>query len=192
VSSLARLDSPLLRDVAKDNYSSLLGSVQYAAVCSLTYVSTTLSILGSAHAHSTEIHLQALKKVVGYLKGTIQFRVTLGRGGGDHSLQLTCFDNADWANDISTRQSRSGYVFTLDRGHISHKSKKKTYVVQSTCEAEYYSAADATKEGLHLRQLMWENFDAKSPELPPYGNTAKALSLTPITHWSTRRPNTSA
>jgi hypothetical protein len=29
-------------------------------------------------------------------------------------------------------------------------------VAQSTCEAEYYSAADATKEGLHLRQLLGE------------------------------------
>jgi hypothetical protein len=29
-------------------------------------------------------------------------------------------------------------------------------VAQSTCEAEYYSASDATKEELHLRQLMGE------------------------------------
>jgi hypothetical protein len=33
-------------------------------------------------------------------------------------------------------------------------------VAQSTCEAEYYSLADATKEGLHLRQLMGEIFNA--------------------------------
>jgi hypothetical protein len=32
-------------------------------------------------------------------------------------------------------------------------------VAQSTCEAEYYSAADATKEGLHHRQLMEEIFN---------------------------------
>jgi hypothetical protein len=32
-------------------------------------------------------------------------------------------------------------------------------VAQSTCEAEYYSAVDATKEGLHLRQLMEEIFN---------------------------------
>jgi hypothetical protein len=29
-------------------------------------------------------------------------------------------------------------------------------VAQSTCEAEYYSAADATKDGLHVRQLLGE------------------------------------
>jgi hypothetical protein len=32
-------------------------------------------------------------------------------------------------------------------------------MAQSTCEAEYYSAADATKAGLHLRQLMEEIFN---------------------------------
>jgi hypothetical protein len=74
-----------------------------------------------------------------------------GEGGTDHSLQLTCFADADWANDNGTRKSRSGYIFTLGRGPISYKSKQQTYVAQSTCEAEYYSAADATKEGLHLR-----------------------------------------
>jgi hypothetical protein len=37
-------------------------------------------------------------------------------------------------------------------------------VAQSTCEAEYYSAAHATKEGLHLRQLMGEIFNAPITE----------------------------
>jgi hypothetical protein len=37
-------------------------------------------------------------------------------------------------------------------------------VAQSTCEAEYYFAADATKEGLHLRQLMGEIFNAPITE----------------------------
>jgi hypothetical protein len=37
-------------------------------------------------------------------------------------------------------------------------------VAQSTCEAEYYSAADATKEGLHLRQLLGETFNAPITE----------------------------
>jgi hypothetical protein len=37
-------------------------------------------------------------------------------------------------------------------------------VAQSTCEAEYYYAADATKEGLHLHQLMGEIFNAPITE----------------------------
>jgi hypothetical protein len=37
-------------------------------------------------------------------------------------------------------------------------------VAQSTCEAEYYYAADATKEGLHLRQLLREIFNSPITE----------------------------
>jgi hypothetical protein len=37
-------------------------------------------------------------------------------------------------------------------------------VAQSTCEAEYYSAVDATKEGLHLRQLLVEIFNSPITE----------------------------
>jgi hypothetical protein len=37
-------------------------------------------------------------------------------------------------------------------------------VAQSTCEAEYYFTADATKEGLYLRHLMKEIFNAPITE----------------------------
>jgi hypothetical protein len=56
--------------------------------------------------------------------------------------------------------SRSGYLFTPGRESNSHKSKQHTCVAKSICEAEYYSAADATKEGIHLHQLMGEIFNA--------------------------------
>jgi hypothetical protein len=107
--------------------------------------------------------MQALKKILRYLHGTIDMRLTLG-GGTDYNLQLTGFADVDWANDSNTRKYRSGYLFTLGRGPINYKSKQETCVAQSTCEAEYYSAADATKEGLHLRQLMGEIFNAPITE----------------------------
>jgi hypothetical protein len=154
VSGLARIDSPPLTCVTKDIYPSPLINLQYAVVCTRLDVSITLSILGSAHAHPTEVHLQALKKVVRYLKGTIHQSLTL-RGRTNLSLQFT-----SPTNDNCTRKSRSGYLFTLGRGPITYKSKQQTCVAQSTCEAEYYSVADATKEGIHLRQLIMEIFNA--------------------------------
>jgi hypothetical protein len=72
--------SPPLTGVAKGIYSSLLGTLQYAAVCTRPHVSKALSILGSAQTHPTEVNLQALKKVTRYLKGTIQLCLTLGGG----------------------------------------------------------------------------------------------------------------
>jgi hypothetical protein len=64
LSCLAYMESPLLTCVAKDVYPSLLGSLQYAAVCTRLHVYTALSILGYAQANPTEAYLYALNKVV--------------------------------------------------------------------------------------------------------------------------------
>jgi hypothetical protein len=46
----------------------------------------------------------------------------------------------------------------MGRGTVSYKSKQLTCVAQPTFEVEYYSAADATEEVIHLRQTLWEIF----------------------------------
>jgi hypothetical protein len=80
LAGLAHMASPPLTGVAKDVYPSLMGSLQYAAVCTRPTASTALSILGSAQASPTDTHLHALKNVLRYLHGTIDMRVTLGHG----------------------------------------------------------------------------------------------------------------
>jgi hypothetical protein len=161
LAGLAHMTSPPLTGVAKDVYPSLLGSLQYAAICTHPEVFTALSILGSAQTSPTDAHAHAC-----YEKGPSippwhhRHAPNVGGGGTYHGLQLTGFADADWAKDNNTRKSRSGYLFTLGRWPISCKSKQRTCVAQPTCEAEYYSAVDATKEGLHLRQLMGEIFNA--------------------------------
>jgi hypothetical protein len=52
----------------RDIYPSLLGNLQYAAVFTRSDISTALSIMGSAQANPTVAHMQALKKVLRYLK----------------------------------------------------------------------------------------------------------------------------
>jgi hypothetical protein len=70
-----------LTGVAKNVCPSLLGNMQDVNVCTRLDVSTPLSFLGSALAHPSEVHLQALKKAVHYLNGTIARRMTFGGGG---------------------------------------------------------------------------------------------------------------
>jgi hypothetical protein len=87
-------------------------------------------------------------------------RLTLGEA----RTTVSSFADGDWANDNGICKSRSGYLFALGRGPIIYKFKQHTCVAQSTCEAEYHSAADVTKEGLHLHQLMREIFNAPITE----------------------------
>ena len=64
------------------------------------------------------------------------------------------YSDADWASDIETRKSHSGYVFYLNGGPISWASNKQTTVALSSVESEYIALSSATQELVYLRQLL--------------------------------------
>jgi hypothetical protein len=71
-------------------------------------------------------------------------------------VQLSGYADADWGNDTRQRKSRYGYIFTFCTRAISYRSRQHPRLAQSTCEADYYSAADTTRKAIHIRQLLGE------------------------------------
>ena len=61
--------------------------------------------------------------------------------------------DSDWAGDIDSRRSTSGYVFTMFGGAISWMSKQQPVVALSTTEVEYMEATHACKEAIWLKRL---------------------------------------
>ena len=61
-------------------------------------------------------------------------------------MKLNAFSDADWAGDVNTRRSTTGYVVMLNNGAIAWRSKRQVTVALSTTEAEYMALAEATKE----------------------------------------------
>jgi hypothetical protein len=66
--------------------------------------------------------------------------------------------DADFAGDLSTRKSTSGFVFTLNGGAVCWSSKLQSVVALSTTEAEYIAAAAAVREALWLQKLLQAGF----------------------------------
>ena len=64
------------------------------------------------------------------------------------------FADANWAGDVDTRGSTSGYVFMVANGVVSWSSKKQSTVAKSTTEAEYVALSQATQEAIWLRRLL--------------------------------------
>ncbi|KAM1196497.1 hypothetical protein ACFX2J_022857 [Malus domestica] len=54
------------------------------------------------------------------------------------------------------KSSNSGYVFTLNGGAVSWKSKKQDVTADSTTEAEYVAAAEAGKEAFWMKKFITE------------------------------------
>ena len=69
-------------------------------------------------------------------------------------FSLVSYTNSDWVGSIDDRQSTSRYVFHMGSGVISLASKKKPIVAQSTIEAEYIAANEATCQAIWLRRIL--------------------------------------
>ncbi|GJR14203.1 retrovirus-related pol polyprotein from transposon TNT 1-94 [Tanacetum coccineum] len=64
--------------------------------------------------------------------------------------------DSDYAGDLDGSKSTTGYVFTLSGGIVSWVSKLQSVVAMSTTEAEYVTAAQASKESVWLKMLLEE------------------------------------
>jgi hypothetical protein len=64
------------------------------------------------------------------------------------------YADSDFAGELDTGRSRTGYVFVMAGGAISWKSNLQTTVATSSTEAEYMAASDAAKEAVWLRRLL--------------------------------------
>ena len=73
---------------------------------------------------------------------------------GEPSAKLLGYSDSDWAGDVDTRRSTTGYVFTLNHGAVTWGSRLQATVALSSSEAEYMAMCAAVQEAIHLRQLL--------------------------------------
>ncbi|KAK1413456.1 hypothetical protein QVD17_35229 [Tagetes erecta] len=96
-------------------------------------------------------HLDAVRRVLRYVKGTLGLGISFKRG---EKLNLVGYCDADYAGDLDTRRSTTGYVFKMGSSAVVWCSKRQPTVSLSTTEAEYRAAAMATQEMVWLKLLL--------------------------------------
>ena len=136
-------------DLEECGYTNLVGSLLYLAVCTRPDIAQAVGALSKYMAAPTTVHWQAAKGVLRYVAGTMDYGITFGKGEG-----LLGYCDADYAGDLDTRRSTTGYVFILNGGAVCWSSKRQPTVAASTTEAEYMASAFAVKEALWIRTLM--------------------------------------
>ncbi|GKC91839.1 hypothetical protein Tco_1152488, partial [Tanacetum coccineum] len=85
-------------------------------------------------ASPTKKHLEALKRVFQYLRGTINWGIWYPK---DTAMALTAYADADHAGCQDTRRSTSGSAQLLGDKLVSWSSKKQKCTAILTTEAEY-------------------------------------------------------
>ena len=86
-----------------------------------------------------------------YLQGTKEFDNWYTTTTDSRLLGYT---DIDWAGSVDDMKSTSRYAFSLGSGIFSWASKKQATVAQSTAEAEYVAAAEATSQAIWLRRIL--------------------------------------
>ncbi|XP_062224634.1 uncharacterized mitochondrial protein AtMg00810-like [Phragmites australis] len=109
------------------DYQSLTGALQY-----LTFTRPDISQVCFHMHYPWEPHLAAVKRILRYLRGTLDLGLTL-----HHSLQqdLVVYSDADWVGCPDMRKSTSGYAVFLGDNLISWSSKRQNIVSHSSAEA---------------------------------------------------------
>ena len=97
----------------------------------------------SRYTHNPSLdHWKALKTLLRYLRGTVDWGIKLY---GVLTV-LEGYYDANWLTDSDEVSSTSGYVFTLNGGTLSWKSAKQTCITRSTMEVEFIALDLATQK----------------------------------------------
>nr|GEV09290.1 G-type lectin S-receptor-like serine/threonine-protein kinase At4g27290 [Tanacetum cinerariifolium] len=134
-------------------YRSLAGGLQY-----LTFTRPDISYTVQQvclHMHdSREAHLTALKRVLRYVRGTLDFRLQLY---ASITGSLVAYTDVDWAGCPTTKRSTSGYYVFLEDNLLSWLAKWQHTFSRSSVEAEYRGVANVVAETDWLHNLLREH-----------------------------------
>ncbi|XP_062119361.1 uncharacterized mitochondrial protein AtMg00810-like [Humulus lupulus] len=123
-------------------YHSLIGALQY---CTMTRpdLSFPVNQLCQFMHSPTTTHLQAVKHVLHYLKGTAHLGLLL-QPSPNHTLYA--YTDADWASCLDDRRSTSAYCIFLGHNLISWSFTKQKVVSRSRTDSEYRALANGAAE----------------------------------------------
>ncbi|UYV63214.1 hypothetical protein LAZ67_2003462 [Cordylochernes scorpioides] len=147
-------DNQEIEEMNKIPYRQTIGSLMYLMTGTRPDIAYAVSRVSQFMNNPGPSHWTAVKKIFVYLKATKNIGICFG--GSSCTTYLIGFSDADFAGDLDTRKSTTGYVFMLNNGPISWCSQKQNCVSLSTTESEYIAASKATKEAIWLRQLLRE------------------------------------
>jgi|UniRef100_A0A2N9EPG4 hypothetical protein len=164
-------------------YRSLVGALHY-----LTFTRPDISFAVHQVCQfmntPTDIHLIAAKRILRYIRGTLDHGLYYIPG----PISLSAFSDADWVGDPNDKRSTSGMLVFLGPNPITWSAKKQLTVSRSSTEAEYRALASASAELCWLRTLVKDLgiFLSDPPILWCDNVSALAIASNPVFHARTK------
>ena len=134
-------------------YSSEVGSLMYAMVCSSLDLAYAVSVVSRYMEILGKKHWKAFQWIMQYLHGSSSVCLQFGRTREG----VVGYVGSDYAGYLDKRRSLRGYVFTIEGCAISWKATlQSTVALSTTTKAEYMVVTEACRETLWLKRLFGE------------------------------------
>ncbi|KAK2983111.1 hypothetical protein RJ640_013642 [Escallonia rubra] len=169
-------------------FKSLVGSLRYLT-CTRPDILFGVGLISRYMEAPTVTHMKAAKRILRYLKGTIEFGLFYSPS---NNFKLLAYCDSDFAGDLDDRKSTTGFVFYMGNMAFTWSSKKQPIVTLSTCEAEYVAATSCVCQAIWLRFLLRELHlpQKESTEIFVDNKSAIALPKNPVFHDRSKHINT--
>ena len=169
--------TPVERDrMQKVPFRMLVGSLMYIATTFRPDIAFAVNVVARFCQNPGNAHWQAAKRIARYLAGTCRHGLCFS-GGAAAVIELTGFSDADFAGDLDSRRSTTGWAFLINGTAVSWRSKRQTCVALSTTEAEYISASSATQEAICCRRVLGQCGHQQSGPTRLYVDNQSAIRI---------------
>lgn len=162
-----------VEEMKKVPFKEAVGSLLYAAQATRPDIAFAVNLVSQFSMNPGRQHWEAVKRIMRYLRGTSDAKLTYTKEGDP---QLTGYTDADWGGDPDTRKSTTGYVFKKMGGAISWSVKRQQCVALSSCEAEFIALSRTTQEALWWQQLTQQINHEQS--IPIFCDNQSAICMT--------------
>jgi hypothetical protein len=149
-------------EVVKFPYNELLGSLLWIGRVSRPEILYAVNQCAQHAKAPNRTHVEALKRILRYLKGTINLKLKFKYDGNESDeFELVAYADADFAGEPEENEngmkSMSGiFVGIKGIGYIFGQSKLQTIVAKCTAEAEYVALSDTSTCVVGLRNVLDE------------------------------------
>ncbi|UYV84554.1 hypothetical protein LAZ67_X002600, partial [Cordylochernes scorpioides] len=164
-------------------FREAVGSLMFASCVSRPDITYAVSQVSKFLEYPGPAHCTTVKNIFRYLKGTPHMGILFT--GQD---QLVGYSDSDFARDVDSRKSTTGYAFMMNGGTVSWASQRQPIIALSTTESKYIAACSAAKELIWIRRLLQGiGCDiTKETELYIDNQAAKKLVENPVFHKRTK------
>lgn len=145
-----RDDETLLVQRRADIFHSVVATLIYVGTRARGDLLPTLSFLSGRVSSPTDNDERKLKRLLGYIKGTINEELILG---ADSLNTFSTWVDASFAPHMD-KKSHTGGVISFGRGAICCKSQKQKINTKSSTEAELVGASDYVSNTVFIKNVM--------------------------------------